>query len=221
MKLGNYKEISNKLDYEISKIFQSYNLDTLSQFEKRKIIFDYCVNEIKYDKQKLLEIKFQKTNPYFKIERNPYFELESVINNKIGICNAISQYYKLLLEKVSIYSCCINCIIYHDNEKLGHQLNLVYNSDKTFSFDDVTLAILEKEDNYFNFDMNDAKNKKEKYGIEPIYDNNKWMILNEEYINLIIGRNKEEIKNELTSNYRNIKTSNVNLDEEEIIIRKR
>ena len=69
--------------------------------------------------------------------------------------------------------------------------------------------------------MNDAKNKKEKYGIEPIYDNNKWMILNEEYINLIIGRNKEEIKNELTSNYRNIKTSNVNLDEEEIIIRKR
>jgi len=45
--------------------------------------------------------------------------------------------YKLLLEKANIYSMCV-CV-------KGHMINLVQNDNGTFSFDDVTKAIMKRD----------------------------------------------------------------------------
>ena len=56
-------------------------------------------------------------------------ELYDVIYTKVGICNSISQYYKLLLEKVGIKS---HCVICDDGTEVKHQMTLIYDKDKPF-----------------------------------------------------------------------------------------
>lgn len=197
MEFGNYKEIDKKITNKINEIFIN-NIHELTQFEKRKIIFNYLINNIKYDNELLDKIKFNKMKLSKTYERNPYYEFETVMNNQIGVCNGIAKYYKLLLEKIGIYSYCINCTILYNGEPLGHQLNLVYDEEKnTFSFDDITMAILninkDKKQTYLDFDLQEANTKIEKYGTIPQYNGTLWYILLEDNINMLFGREKNEL----------------------------
>lgn len=202
MKFGNYEVIKSKIRKKISEIekFYNINMDELSFYEKRKYIFEYLCTTLSYDSSLLEKIKFNNMRTgIHRHPRNPYFEFESVMDNNIGVCNAISQYYKLLLEEVFIFSFCVNCKIFYNGELLAHQLNLVYDSvNQTFSFDDITCEILKKKQgfsfSYFNFDLDEANKKNERYGIVFISGISIWQILTEDYINVIIGRKKNEVK---------------------------
>jgi len=199
MRLGNYEEIDKKIENKINEIFNDTNITSLSQYEIRKRIFEHLIDSIEYDHDLLDKIEFNKKNISKKFSRNPYEEFETVMNEKKGVCNGIAQYYKLLLEKVGIYAFCINCMISYNGEQLGHQLNLVYDyENKTFSFDDVTMAILnpnkDKKMTYLDFDLEEANEKNEKYGMRPLYDNILWQILSEEYINLLLGRKNNKLE---------------------------
>jgi len=202
MKLGNYEEIKLKIRKKISEIeeFYNINMNELSIYEKRKYIYEYLCMTLSYDFDLLEKIKFNNMRTgVIKHPRNPYFEFKSVMDNNIGVCNAIAQFYKLLLEEVGIFSFCINCMIFYNGERMAHQLNLVYDSfDQTFSFDDVTYEILKNKDSlsfsYFNFDLDIANNKKERYGMDFIGGVSIWQFLPEDYINAVIGRDKNKLK---------------------------
>lgn len=133
------ENLEKKLSQTINNIFIGHNLYLLSDYEKRSIIFDYLTNELSYDFElldKIIDCEINKT----KITRNPAQELFDVINTNKGICNSISQYYKLLLEQVGIKS---HCLICDDGTEIKHQLTLVYDKDNDiFSFDDVTSVIV-------------------------------------------------------------------------------
>lgn len=139
MEIGNWIEINFKLQKKLEEIFNNYNIESLSDYEKRKIIFEYLCNDLTYDYDLLNDIKLFNERKK-RIYRNPYLELSNVIDNKKGICNAISQYYKLLLEELGIISYCVIC---DDGTQINHQLNLVYdNIEETYSFDDITSVIV-------------------------------------------------------------------------------
>ena len=178
-----WEDISNSLDEMLYKIFLNNNIDELSNFEKRKLIFDYIVNNIDYD-YKLLDIikhntkvRNNKTKNF--IPRYIIEEIPKLIKNKIGVCNAISQVYKLLLEKVGIYSMCIIC---DDTTNIPHQLVLV-KSDDSYSFDDPTSIIVKRgtTKEFFNYDLQSAKENKQKNFIG----------LPSEYVYCIVGRIEE------------------------------
>lgn len=200
---GNWNEISKKIEEEDKKIFENIDKEELSNYEKRKIIFDYLCNNIDYDYGKLIDIYLMnlhvKDDDYIKkidfieqylednnlknlglnkalnekrkeksptIGRDLAQELIDTIYNKKGICNSISQYYKLLLEHNNIYSACVIC----DNLNLrNHQINLVYDDDTdTYSFDDITSAIINitDKDKCFDYDYDTANELKQ--GLRPV-----------------------------------------------------
>ena len=192
MEKGNWIDIEMKLQNMLEEIFSDYNFENLSSYEKRKIIFQYLCDNISYDYESLNNIRDFKEGKK-QISRNSFLELSNVINKKIGICNAISQYYKLLLEEVGITSYCVIC---DDSTQVRHQLNLVYDDyQKTYSFDDVTSVIVGRGTNeeYFDYDL-EAANFFNQGNVE-IFGNKKWFILPEDYINYLIGREKTSIKN--------------------------
>lgn len=117
-----YDSLINNMYYEI-KIIPMDN-----SFQRRKKIFDFFLKNISYDYEKLYELRFQKKRG----DRRQ--EVQDVLIRKKGICNSLSVVYKLLLEKANIYSMCV-CV-------KGHMINLVQNDNGTFSFDDVTKAIM-------------------------------------------------------------------------------
>lgn len=45
------KDINNLLDMTIEKIFEKENIEELSNYEKRKIIYDYLVENKKYNEE--------------------------------------------------------------------------------------------------------------------------------------------------------------------------
>lgn len=199
MKQGNWLDISKKIVEEDNLIFKDINKEELSQYEKRKTIFNYLVNKIEYDYDLVLDIFLSSINRYGNeynldtteiinkylivnnvlneeilniinkkliekkcpVGRNPYLELEDTIYNHKGICNSIAQYYKLLLEYNNIYSVCVIC----DNMMpKNHEINLVYDEDNnTYSFDDVTSAIINEaiRDKCFDYDLEQAKELKQ------------------------------------------------------------
>jgi hypothetical protein len=198
---SNYEETNQIIEKEISIIFNDYDIDELSQYEKRKKIFEYLVENITYDNDLLDIIKFNNMKTQKKFTRDPRAEFESAMKKKKGVCNGISQYYKLLLEKVGIYAFCVNCLIFYNGEPLGHQLNLVYdNESQTFSFDDVTMAVLENNREnklgYLNFDLEEANNKKERYGTNILIGETIWQVLPEDYLNFIYNRKKTTLMEE-------------------------
>ena len=224
MRLGNIEEINRKIEEKITEIIHDTNI---SLQEKRKTIFEYLCKNITYDNNLLDKIKFNSMRTsIYRYSRNPYIEFETVMNNQIGVCNGISQYYKLLLEKIGIFSFCINSIIFNNGEPIGHQLNLVYNEEEqTFSFDDITMGVLSKDKmmSYFDFDIIEANNKIEKYGTAPITDKQKWLILSEDYLNIIYGRTKNTLKQEVLKNIDETKILIINNEDFEkygIIIKK-
>ena len=212
---GNWNEIHIKIQKEIKNIFINYNFDELSKYEIRKIIFYYLCNNLKYDYS--LYKKIRKFNISIKkglinkdnvLVRNPYLELKNVIDNNIGICNSISQYYKLLLEEVGIKSYCVIC---DDGTLVNHQLNMVYDEEKdTYSFDDITNVIVGSKDlsTFFDYDLETANSLNQ--GNEEILDDNKWVILEEEYISYLVGKESPKYKtiDKLPSNISMVKQNN-------------
>ena len=192
MQLGNWKELKIKFEEINNKIFENYDTVNLTSYEKRKIIFNYLCNNIKYDfdyLDKLIKIAKKETTDTF---RSPSMEIESVLNKKQGVCNAIAQVYRVLLEMNDIYSLCVIC---DNGMEVAHQLNLVYdNEHNTFSFDDITSVIvqIDSKENLFDYDKKYASSIGQ--GNKRIFneEDGEWMFLSSEYLDVILGRKNDK-----------------------------
>lgn len=183
--MESWKDVQDNLTKTINIIFNGYDISNLSYYEKRKMIFEYLTNTLNYDYDLLNQIKNFEINKS-KIIRDPIKELNSVINNNIGICNAISQYYKLLLEVVGIKSYCVIC---DDGTEVNHQLNLVYDSDNdSYSFDDITSVIVGRgtTEDYYDYDLQFAHSVNQ--GNKNIMNDQSFVVLPEDYINYLVNR---------------------------------
>ena len=188
MNRGNWDEIEPKLQDELKKIFCGYDISVLSDYEKRRIIFEYLCDNVSYDHELLNGIREFHVNKK-PISRDSYLELENVIDYKKGICNGIAQYYKLLLDEVGIKSFCVIC---DDGTPVKHQLCLVYDETKgVYSFDDVTSVVVKRGTNeeFFDYDLVTANSFGQGQGY--VSSNKKWFILPDSYINFLIGRDNK------------------------------
>ena len=178
-----WTDVSKQIDIVIDKIFKNGEYKKNNAYENRKIIFEYLKNKVKHDNHLFNKIQKGKGN------RNITKEMFSVIENNIGISNGIAQAYKLILDRIGIYSMVVFCSVNYgkdnvgslikfvenpndmkavkkflkENDKKGlnvddHMFNLVQNEDGTFSFDDVTFAVVSKEkaDKFFDYDIINA-----------------------------------------------------------------
>lgn len=163
--------IKSKIEEDIKKIFGDMDISSLSDYEKRNMIFDYLSSNIQYDwilYSKILYNKIRKNTPPIKLNRNYKEEFENVVTNHIGVCLAISMYYKELLSIIGIKSIVIGT---DDGTPVSHVLNLVYDEErKTYSFDDVTSKITRKrsKEKTFDYDLEDANDMKQ--GLRPIIE---------------------------------------------------
>lgn len=158
-------------------------INTLSKFEKRQIIFSYLCKTVRYDYELLDKIKNSKT---IRISRNPREEFRSAVFDSLGICSAISQYYKLLLEEVEIKSYCVVC---DDGTSVNHELTLVYDDDNdTYSFDDVTSVIVKlgSEQDFFDYDLEYANSKNQ--GNKKVFGDEEFFVLPEGWLNYVFNR---------------------------------
>lgn len=185
--MDTWEYVSDSVDDAIEEIFKFHPIHSLSDYERRKIIYEYLTETLEYDFDQLDIIKkgqIEKKRP----SRNPTQELMSVINANLGICNGISQYYKLLLERIGIKSHCVVC---DDGTEVNHQIVLVYNQDTdTYSFDDVTGVVVGRgtQEEYFDYDVSQAN--KYGQGNKRIYEGRAFIVLPEEYINFVVKRIK-------------------------------
>lgn len=178
--------VNRELDKVYKKIFKNININSLDYYTKRKMIFEYLCTNIQYDYDLLEKIKLKNEKSDYILKRDHYLEIESVLKNSKGVCNAISQIYKLLLEKVGIYCMCVIC---DDGTNIKHQLNLVYDEESdSFSFDDITSVIVNRGNSnlYFDYDMEDANNYNQ--GLRPIFKNINWAYLPTGYIYSIVEK---------------------------------
>ena len=180
-----WEDIQDSVEIAIKQIFKDKPIYTLSDYERRKIIFEHLTKTLEYDFDHLNALKRAQANNE-KISRDPTQELLSVINADYGICNGISQYYKLLLERIGIKA---HCVICDDTTEINHQMVLVYNQETdTYSFDDVTGVIVGRGTNeeYFDYDVETAN--KYGQGLKSIFEERCFVILPEEYINFVVKR---------------------------------
>lgn len=202
--MDTWEYISDSVDDAIEEIFKFHPIHSLSDYERRKIIYEYLTETLEYDFDQLDIIKkgqIEKKRP----SRNPTQELMSVINANLGICNGISQYYKLLLERIGIKSHCVVC---DDGTEVNHQIVLVYNQDTdTYSFDDVTGVVVGRGTNeeYFDYDVSQAN--KYGQGNKRIYEGREFIVLPEEYINFVVKRQQSPTKTleDLPTNIKSVK----------------
>ncbi len=181
-----------KLNEMNNLIFNGYEIDKLTNIEKREMIFDYLMKNIKYDYNLLNIIVNNEFNKNLIIPRDLSNEIMNVVINKKGVCNSISQVYKLLLEKVGIYAV---CVVTDNSQRVLHQLNLVYNKDEdSYSFDDITSVIvgMGSKEKFFNYDLEDAC--KLGQGKKNVIDDKKWVAFDTETIYVIVNRTDEEYK---------------------------
>lgn len=178
---NNTKKIDEILDKKISEIFKNSDYNQISKFKRRKMIFDYLVENLEYDYELLTEIYDYKSRNYKSEIMSGLNEGKKNKNNKgLAACNGISYAYKLLLERVGIESILIASNIEVDDAKflenldinhirkgengkykLGHMFILVKNEDGSFSFDDPTGNIMHKSEdiNWFNYELNECAEK--------------------------------------------------------------
>ena len=207
------KNLEIKIKEAIKTIFNNVDINELSNYQKRQIIFSHLCKTLSYDFELLSKIYDNQVNKT-KNKRNPKEELQSVVFNNVGICNAISQYYKLLLEQVGVKAYCVIC---DDGTPVNHQLTLVYDVESGFySFDDVTSVIVkrgERED-FFDYDIEHANAKGQ--GNKKIMQDESFVLLPEEYINnFAIGRDSSpyESLTTLPTNISSTKTSKNTISE--------
>ena len=177
----NKREFDEVLDRKISEIFKNSDYTHFSMFKRRKMIYDYLVNNLEYDYGLLTEIYDYKQHNYKSEIMSGLNEGKKNENNKgLAVCNGISYAYKLLLERVGIESILIASNIEVDDAKLlenlninhirkdengkyklGHMFILVKNEDGTFSFDDPTCDIMHKDENinWFNYELSECAEK--------------------------------------------------------------
>lgn len=218
MRFGNWKELKEKLESINDEIFYSYNTNELSDYEKRRKIFDYLCDNLSYDYlylNKIISISNKQTTDY---SRNPYEEVENVIYNKVGVCNGIAQTYRILLELNNIYSLCVNC---DNGMEVSHQLNLVYDKTHyTYSFDDITSVLIgiDSKDNLFDYDKEYASSINQGNKNIMNEEDGEWMFLTALYLDTLLGRKSDFYKQfnidngfnwHLPSNIKSIKKSNI------------
>ena len=179
LKRINMDKIDNTLNYIFSDDSWKNNNN---KFEKRKIIYDYIVNEISYDWQSLKNILSKDNN----VKRDYYKDIIDVLDNNKGVCHGISYVYKMMLSRIGIYSLtvvvnekadprCKELKKITNESKIQHMLVLVKNEDNTFSFDDPTSEIIMKnnmkidiKDEFFNYGLEKIKVfKQELLGVIP------------------------------------------------------
>jgi hypothetical protein len=138
----NYEMIDELVSNTISKIFESKDLATLSDDDKAQAIYKYLTTTTSYDFPLLEQRK--KRGPV-----NLLREMMNVFVNHTGICSALSQAYKLLLEKVGIGA---KAVIVNDGNPVLHQLLIIKNKvEDNWYISDVTRGILYKEEGMDNF----------------------------------------------------------------------
>ena len=187
-----WNKIDSELEKTINQIFKGYKLKKLDDYEKRNIIFDYLTETVSYDFELLDKIRDCEINKT-RITRDPAMELIDVIYTKVGICNSISQYYKLLLEKVGIAA---HCVICDDGTEVKHQMTLVYDKNHDiYSFDDVTSVIVKRgtKEDYFDYDREQANSMDQ--GNVLLFNNDGIFILPESYVSFLVSRKEEPTKN--------------------------
>ena len=200
-----HDDIENELNETIGIIFSDEDIMNLSSYEIRQKIFNYLTHSLSYDYEALEKIKSTAEGGK-RFTRNAQVEFQNVVFNKIGICNAISQFYKLLLEKVGIKSYCVIC---DDGTSVGHQLNLVYDdANDCYSFDDVTSVIVGRgsEQDYFDYDLESAHLFGQ--GNRNILNDEYYLFLWEDYINFVVMRNENRYKtiSKMPTNVRSVKS---------------
>ena len=215
--------MDQKIEQDINLIFNNYDINKLSNMEKRKMVFDYLVDHLKYNDSLFKRIAASKLGLIERTSRNTPQELYDAVFTNVGICNSISQYYKLILEKLGIPSyyvvcTCVEDLAKHQDElkefsytisgdvSVGHALTVNYDDDtKSYGIDDLTLAVINKDkDNYFNYDISKAHFLKQ--GLTDILPNIKWHIIDEAYIDMISGRRNSNslIRKIIKNNHANV-----------------
>ncbi len=192
------QQIDQLFNNLIEEIFKDEDMNTLSKLKKRKIIYNYLVNNKQYDKEYMNGIysNYHNRTNKNRFARNLQQEFLHPLLTEKGVCNGFTQIYKVLLEKIGIYSMCLNCAVEYNNVYIGHQLNLVYNDESdTYSFDDITFGIQNNTtEGYFDYDNPEEKLQ----GVGPItiFNSNeiKWTVLDDEYVNFYMKRDSAPIE---------------------------
>lgn len=218
-KLNEYEKRNIIFDYLCNNIIYDYDLMAdifLSSFnfknnntteEAQEILASFIIANKITDSDLVNSLSEKIKNKNYKQGRNLVQELMNVIDEHKGICNSISQYYKLLLDYNDIYSVCVIC----DNMlPRKHQINLVYDkSNNTYSFDDITTAITNPnlKEKCFDYDLESAKELNQGLRTVGYPDYNERLfdtfgvILSTEVINYYVGRNDNSfIKYETETN---------------------
>lgn len=179
------KQIELKIKDLTSQIFKGININKLSDYEKRQIIFSYLCDNVKYDYD-LLDKIYQNQVYKTKIRRDLIAELKSAIFDNLGICNSISQMYKLILENVGIEAYCVIC---DDGTPVNHQMSMVYDRNKdVYSFDDITSVIVGRgsKEEFFDYDIDFAKLKGQ--GNKKVLNDDEFVVLPGDYVDFLVGR---------------------------------
>ena len=185
-----WDEIKKILHQDLMKIFKNEDINILTDYEKRKMIFEYLTENISYDYEKLENIRNIKLGNIKRINRDLKNELINIILSKKGICNSISQYYKLLLEQVGIDSYCVVC---DDGTEVNHQLNIIKdNITGNYSFDDVTSVVVKRgtKEDFFDYDIEEANNHQQGLRNTEVYET-PWVVIPNELIYFYVNRNEE------------------------------
>lgn len=204
------KKVENELTNILKEVFANYNISELSEFKKRQLIFSFLCENFKYDFELLAKIYDNAINGG-RNSRDPVGEINDAIFNKKGICSSISQCYKLLLGKVGIKSICVIC---DNGMKVKHQLTLVYdNTHRTYSFDDITSVIvgIGCKNDFFDYNLKQANAKNQ--GNINVFQDKKFVVLPEDYINSLIGRDSK-----ITSLLSDMPTNIMSVKEKERLI---
>jgi hypothetical protein len=192
------QQIDQLFNDMIEEIFKEEDINKLSKFEMRKIIYNYLVNNKQYDHEYMEGIysNYHNRTNKNKFSRNLMQEFMHPLITEKGVCNGFAQIYKVLLEKIGVYAMCLNCAVEFNNEYVGHQLNLVYDDEfDTYNFDDITFGIQNNTtEEYFNYENPEEKTQ----GIGPLttFDSKeiKWAVVGDEYVNLYMKRDSSPIK---------------------------
>lgn len=206
--------IHNKVKDDIALIFKNTDIDSLSFNNKRKMIYDYVVNNFNIDTYLEDSIKYAKKIGARGFIKNAD-ELKKTAFDHLGLSFGISLYYKLLLEEVGIPSYQVS-YKYEDEKYL---LNLILNDNNNkeiifdddvneYCFDDVFSAIKYRQnDKYFNYNLDTAN--KYGQGVEYLNDSMCWYIIDERYLCRCLYEVKKsfsKVNNKLISNFNNATT---------------
>lgn len=172
-----WNNIDKKLTDDLNTILAEYIPGLMRSFELRTIIYNYMVNNF----------------TYLEDGKKPSSEMKNTVFEHVGSFHNLARYYKLLLEKVNIPAYYVT-YLGKDNKVYG--FNLIYDEDNnTFVFDDVTLGILNKDnESYFNYDINKAH--KYNQGVVKDKDNCYMHLIDEEFVYVFLFK-KEKPKTDI------------------------